>query len=149
MDRVMRKRVFRHMRTAKAQIRLRICAVWSGPSVSANRIIGYYRMYEWRAKARMIFCACTGWSEFARFAHVRRHSFAWCDPDNSYHRYMHKLHRSAMLWVFSSFSSKKKAFLNGLLFSSYPNEKHAADKTSILHQTSLSTYLALLTSVLG
>ena len=23
------------------------CAVWSRPSLSANRIIGYYRMYEW------------------------------------------------------------------------------------------------------
>ena len=43
---VMRKPVFRHIRTAKAQIRLRGCAVWSGPSLSANRTIGYYRMYE-------------------------------------------------------------------------------------------------------
>ena len=29
-------------------------------------------MYEWRAKARMILCACTEWSEFAHIAHVRR-----------------------------------------------------------------------------
>ena len=28
----------------------------SGPSLSTYRIIGYYKMYEWRAKARMIFC---------------------------------------------------------------------------------------------
>ena len=34
------------MRTAKAQISLRIRAVWSGPSLSANRIIGYYRMMD-------------------------------------------------------------------------------------------------------
>ena len=51
---VMRKRVFGHMWTAEVQISLRISAVWSGPSLSANRIIGYYRMYEWRAKIRMI-----------------------------------------------------------------------------------------------
>ena len=31
-----RKRVFGHMRTAKAQISLRIRAVWSGPSLTAN-----------------------------------------------------------------------------------------------------------------
>ena len=30
---------------------------------SSNRIIWYYRMYEWRAKARIILCACAGWSE--------------------------------------------------------------------------------------
>ena len=37
---VMRKHVYGHMRTAKAQIRLRISAVWSGPSFSASRFIG-------------------------------------------------------------------------------------------------------------
>ena len=42
--------VFGDMQTAKAQIILRFRAVWSGPSLSANRIIGYYRMYEWSAK---------------------------------------------------------------------------------------------------
>ena len=30
-----------HKRTAEAQIRLRICAVWSGPSLSAMGIIAY------------------------------------------------------------------------------------------------------------
>ena len=59
--------VFRHMWTAKAQIRLHGCAVWSGPSLSANRIIGYYRTYEWRAKALMILCTCAGWSESVHF----------------------------------------------------------------------------------
>ena len=71
----MRKPAFEHMRTAKVQIRLRGCAVWSGPLLSAYRIIGYYRMYEWWAKAQMILYACAGWSE--HFAHVRRHFFAW------------------------------------------------------------------------
>ena len=67
MGRSMRKRVFGHMRTAKTQISLRIRAVWSGPSLSANRISGYYKMYEWRAKARMILCACAGWSDSTHF----------------------------------------------------------------------------------
>ena len=39
----MRKRVSGHLRTAKAQTSLRIRAVWSGPSLSANRILKYYR----------------------------------------------------------------------------------------------------------
>ena len=66
----MRKRVFGHLRKAKAQIRLRICAVWSGSLLYANRITGYYRMYEWRTKARMILCTWSGWSESAHIAHV-------------------------------------------------------------------------------
>ena len=37
--------------TAKAQISLHKCAVWSGPILSATRIIGYHRMYQWREKA--------------------------------------------------------------------------------------------------
>ena len=56
--------------------------VWSEPSLSSNRSIGHYKMYEWRAKARMILCACAGWSESADFVHVRRHFFAWWCPYN-------------------------------------------------------------------
>ena len=55
------KCVFRHMLTAKTQIRLRIRAVWSGPLLSANRIIGHFRIYLWRENARMRLCACVGW----------------------------------------------------------------------------------------
>ena len=44
------KTYFGHMRTAKAQISLRIRAVWSWPSLSLTRINGYYKMTEWRAK---------------------------------------------------------------------------------------------------
>ena len=44
--------------TANAYIRLRNRAVRSGSSLSSNRIIGYYKMYEWRAKAQIIFCEC-------------------------------------------------------------------------------------------
>ena len=58
-------------RQKKAQISLRIRAVWSGPLLSFNRITGYYRMFELRAKARndtlrnrgliwiCAFCACS------------------------------------------------------------------------------------------
>ena len=38
---------------------------------------GYYRMNEWRAKARMILCACAVWSESAHVAQVRKHFIAW------------------------------------------------------------------------
>ena len=45
----------------------------------ANRLIVYNRMYEWRPNARIILCACTGWSEAAqlKLAHVRRLIFGW------------------------------------------------------------------------
>ena len=52
------KSIFGHMRTAKAQISLCIHTVWSGPSLSANRV-RYCRMYEWRAKAWIE--PCVGW----------------------------------------------------------------------------------------
>ena len=35
-------------------------------------VIGYYRMFEWRANARLIFYACIEWFEYAQFAPVRR-----------------------------------------------------------------------------
>ena len=41
------------LRAAMAQISIR--EVQSGSSLSANRITGYHRMYEWRVTARMIF----------------------------------------------------------------------------------------------
>ena len=53
MDHAMRKRFFGYMLTVKAQISLRIRAVWPGPSLSAKRIIEYYRMYEWEEYYRM------------------------------------------------------------------------------------------------
>ena len=49
------------MRTAKAKIRLRGGAVWSGPSLSAKRIIVHYRTYKQRANARLRLCACADW----------------------------------------------------------------------------------------
>ena len=70
------------MRTVKAQIRLHIRAVWSEPSLSANWTIGYYRMYEWRAKVRMVICSCAGWSESVHFAHIWRHFCTWRRPND-------------------------------------------------------------------
>ena len=66
----MPKYVFGHVRTVKAQISLLIGTVWSGPTLFANRITRYYRMYKWRAKAQIILCTCEGWSELC--------CFAWC-----------------------------------------------------------------------
>ena len=77
MRRPRRQCVFGHMQTAKAQIRLRICAVWSRPSLSTNRIIRYYRIFHWRSSARMWLCACAGWCESAHFAHAQNYFFAW------------------------------------------------------------------------
>ena len=42
-----------HARTAKAQIRQRGCAIRQAPLPSANKYIGFYRMYQWKTKARM------------------------------------------------------------------------------------------------
>ena len=72
MGHTMQKCVFSHMWTVKAQISLRINAGWSGPSLSAYRIIEYYRMYEWRGKAQMILWACAEWSKSVYFVHPGR-----------------------------------------------------------------------------
>ena len=66
-----RKPVLEHMRTAKAQIRL----VSSGHSLSANRIIAYCTVLQWRANARMRLCACEIYFESAQYAHARRRHF--------------------------------------------------------------------------
>ena len=68
------KRIFGHVRTAKALISLRIRAAWSVPLLSTYRIIWFYRMYELKAKARYYFahaqkdlrrkiCACCACSD--------------------------------------------------------------------------------------
>ena len=95
VGRAMRKPVFGHMRyvrTAKAQISLCIRAVLSGSLLSAARLIGYYRMYKWRAKAQMRPYANTGWCESAHFANARRQFWAWRDP---YH-----VHIPDQGWIF-------------------------------------------------
>ena len=76
MDRTMRKRVFGHMQIAKAQISLRIRAVWSGPSLSAKRIVGNYRIYFGEYS---LYVAAHAWDDpdSVHFAHARRHIFVW------------------------------------------------------------------------
>ena len=86
----MRKRVLGHTQEAKIQISRRIRGIWS----SANRIIGYYRMYEWRAKARMLLCACAfcpcskalffAWHGPYIFAYAQRYVFLWCGSSMNY-----------------------------------------------------------------
>ena len=78
--RTLRKRVFRHMRTAKAQISLRIRAVRSGPSLSAIRIIGYYIMFKCRAIARMKLCACAGCCVHPHILHMLKSTMRLTQP---------------------------------------------------------------------
>ena len=70
--------------TAKAQISLHIRAVWSGPSLSANRIIGYYRMYQSRGKTQKILWACAGWIWICAFVCDWRQFFTWNSPYGKY-----------------------------------------------------------------
>ena len=37
-----------------------------GPLLSANRIIGYYRMFQWRANFRMRPCACQDYANLRK-----------------------------------------------------------------------------------
>ena len=69
------------MWTAKAQISLHIRAVWSGPSLSAKRLTGHYRMYQWSTNAQMRVEHAWEESESVQFVRARRHIFAWGGPD--------------------------------------------------------------------
>ena len=60
---------------SEGQIRQRIRAVWSGPSLSANRTIGYYRMYQWRANARMRLWAWVEWTWICAFCACSKAQF--------------------------------------------------------------------------
>ena len=64
------KNVFWYMWTVKAQISLRICAVWSGPSLSTNRSIGYYRMFLNEKQLPGWDCTWAGWSNLHSLAHA-------------------------------------------------------------------------------
>ena len=74
------KTCLRAYRTAKAQISLRIRAVWSGPSLSANRITGSFRMYQCLRNATNETCTCVGWIWICAFSHARRHIATWPGP---------------------------------------------------------------------
>ena len=87
LDRAVQKCDFGHMQTAKAQTSLGIHVVWSGPSLSAYRIIRYYK--ECTNKEQI-----PGW-DFAhvwdeydsmQFGHAWRHIFTWHGPFMS-HRF--------------------------------------------------------------
>ena len=62
----------------KAQIRLHICAVWSGPLLSAYINFGHCSMYQWRENAWVRLKRYE--SESVHFAHVQRHLLAWHGP---------------------------------------------------------------------
>ena len=63
------KRFFGHNRT-----------VWSGPSLSANRIIGHYRLCPWKANARMRL-RMRGMNVILCILRIDwRHIFAWRGP---------------------------------------------------------------------
>ena len=79
MGHARQKHAFEHMRTAKAQISLCICAVWSGPSQSAYRIIERHRMYQWRANVRMRLCM-RGINLNLRLLRIIEDLFAWPGP---------------------------------------------------------------------
>ena len=92
MEDTMQKSVFGPKWSVKAQISLRRCTGWSEPSLSANRIIGYYGMHIWMESKgpddtlpvhRIIwistFCACSkalfAWcSLYGIFSHVKTHT---------------------------------------------------------------------------
>ena len=69
-----------NMEMLKAKISKHIHTVWSGSSLSANKIIKYYRMYEQRAKARMILCTCTGWIWICAFCACSKTQFRLPQP---------------------------------------------------------------------
>ena len=62
LSRVMRKCVLFNMRTTKAQISLRICAVWSAPLLFTEYNIS--RFYSRNFKTLASFCGCAGWFVF-------------------------------------------------------------------------------------
>ena len=84
IGRVMRKCVFEHMRTAKAQS---ACAsAQSGQGLHCPlTIIRHYRryMYQWRANARMTAYARND-PESVHFHMLKDTFFAWRDPYNHY-----------------------------------------------------------------
>ena len=63
MGRTMWEYVFGHMQTVKGQTSLDICDDWSEPALSSNRIIGYYRLYEWKTMTMMILYVCARLSD--------------------------------------------------------------------------------------
>ena len=85
------------MRTAKAQISLRIRAVWSWPSLSVNRSICHYRMHQWKANARMRLWACVGWIWICVFCACSNIHFRLARPNCSSSVQVQILHNSSFV----------------------------------------------------
>ena len=67
-----RKRSLCHVRAKKVQIRLRVCAVWSGPSLPAYSTLGYCGLYQQAESILIILRACAGWSGPWMFGYGRK-----------------------------------------------------------------------------
>ena len=96
------------------------CADSEGPSLSAAGLIGYYRMYQLKAKARMRPCACARWCESELFLLTRP---LWEYVD----RYCPPSEKSVKLFIASSeficvrgeaefFSTCIRTYLNSVYF---------------------------------
>ena len=67
--------IFRHMRTAKAQISLLICAGWCGFLLSAYWIIGYCRIYRCKTSVLIRLHGFAGWSGSLLFPYALKTFF--------------------------------------------------------------------------
>ena len=75
---------------------------------STNRIIGYCRIYESRAKARMILCACAEWSESTHFVHVQRLFFRFTRPILYLLRHNKRRITHGVIGMFDNWECEKK-----------------------------------------
>ena len=73
LSRNVRKRVFGHVRPAKIQISLRICAVWSEVSLGTLSIAKDSKFIMRTTKTLIRPRGCTGWFESSLVAYVRRY----------------------------------------------------------------------------
>ena len=76
VSRAMRKYVLCHMQTTKAQISLRIRAVWSAPCCSLLREYNISRFYSQNFKTLASFCGCAGRFVSGLVGNSRRHIFS-------------------------------------------------------------------------
>ena len=74
------KTCFRAYADSEALISLRSCAGWSGPWLSANRVLGHYRMYQWEANACISLWACGVWIWICAFCAYSKTRFCLMRP---------------------------------------------------------------------
>ena len=79
LGQVMQKCVLCHMRTTKAQISLRIRAVWLAPLLFTAYIVWYVYLLYPKVKIIASFCSWAGCFFSYLVENPRRHVFAWCD----------------------------------------------------------------------